>query len=131
MSLQSARRLRRVMTEAERLLWSRLRDRRLGGLKFRRQAPLGPYVLDFFCEELRLVVEVDGSQHADRTEHDAKRTEWLEAHRCRVLRFWNNDVMQQTDSVLEAIRAAACGAPHPARFARHPLPQREGSFGGV
>ena len=113
------------MTEAENLLWSRLRDRRLDGLKFRRQVPLGPYVLDFFCEEYRLVVEVDGSQHAERMEHDATRIEWLEGHRCRVPRFWNNDVMQRPDSVLEAIRAAADGAPHPARSARHPLPQGE------
>ncbi|WP_119420181.1 endonuclease domain-containing protein [Desertibaculum subflavum] len=131
MSLQSARRLRRTMTEAESLLWSRLRDRRLDGLKFRRQVPLGPYVLDFFCEEHRLVVEVDGSQHADRVEHDEKRTEWPEAHQCRVLRFWNNDVMQRANSVLEAIRAAAGGAPHPVRLARHPLPQGEGSIDGV
>ena len=106
MTVQRARDLRRTMTDAERRLWSHLRSRQLQGYKFRRQHPLGPYVLDFFCEQEKLVVEVDGGQHAVDAERDARRTRWLEAHGCRVLRFWNNEVLQDTDGVLATIVAA-------------------------
>src|SRR5262249_7534924 len=92
MSLKMARRLRRSVTVVERLLWRRLRDRQLDGHKFRRQHPLGPYVLDFFCEARKLVIEIDGGQHADQVQHDERRTRWLEERGCRVIRFWNNDV---------------------------------------
>ncbi len=126
MSLKSARRLRRNMTDVERKLWAKLRDAQLDGFKFRRQHPLGPYVLDFFCEETKLVVEVDGGQHAERIEADDERTKWLEAHRCRVLRFWNNDVLQNLTGVLETIRMALPAAPHPRADARRPLPLGEG-----
>jgi len=94
------------MTDAERKLWEALRDRRLDGFKFRRQHPLGPYVLDFFDEAHGLVVEVDGGQHGDNAEVDAVRTAWLEQQGCRVLRFWNNDVLTNVDGVLETIRRA-------------------------
>ena len=94
------------MTDAETVLWQRLRDRQLDGLKFRRQAPLGGYVLDFYCESERLVIEVDGGQHADNPQADEVRTAWLVSRGCRVRRFWNHDVLQNTDGVLEAILIA-------------------------
>ena len=87
------------MTDAERRLWSLLRDRRLNGHKFRRQHPLGPYVLDFACLEHMLAVEVDGGQHAEN-EHDRERTAWLEAQGWRVVRFWNNDVLSNAEGVV-------------------------------
>lgn len=98
-----ARRLRRDQTDAERKLWFRLRDRRLAGLKFRRQMPLGSYVVDFCCESTRLVIEVDGGQHSAAEARDARRSSDLEAMGYLVLRFWNNDVLQNTDGVVESI----------------------------
>jgi very-short-patch-repair endonuclease len=105
-----ARRLRLTPTDAEIRLWSRLRRRQLDGFRFRRQHPLGPYVVDFFCAEAKLVVEVDGGQHA---EDDAARTRWIEARGYRVVRFWNNDVLANTDGVLRTILHALRAAPHP------------------
>ena len=106
-TLQSAARgLRKNPTEAERLLWRHLRVRQLGGHKFRRQQPLGPYIVDFVCLEKRLIVEVDGGQHAARAEKDAQRVAWLKAEGFRVLRFWNTEVLQETEAVWETIRAA-------------------------
>lgn len=95
--------LRQPQTPAESKLWARLRDRRLGGFKFRRQHPLGCFVVDFYCAVRRLVVEIDGDSHAEQVEHDAARTEWLEEHGCRVIRFTNREVCNQLDAVLEAI----------------------------
>jgi very-short-patch-repair endonuclease len=118
MTVGRARRLRQRMTDAERKLWAVLRDRRLHGFKFRRQHPLGPYVLDFFDETHKLVVEVDGGQHADHQAEDAARTAWLEKEGCRVLRFWNNDVLGNLDGVLQTIRAALPENPHPLAAAR-------------
>lgn len=100
------------MTGAEKRLWSHLRDRRLGGFKFRRQHPEGPFVLDFACTEHRLAVEADGGQHADSVA-DARRTAFLESRGWRVLRFWNNDVLANADGVLDAI-VRALHEPHPA-----------------
>jgi very-short-patch-repair endonuclease len=97
-----ARKLRRGATEAEERLWYHLRARRLGGFKFRRQMPVGRHVADFACEEARLVVEVDGGQHAESAA-DRERTRALEAAGYHVLRFWNHDVLQSTDAVLETI----------------------------
>ncbi|HUA56243.1 MAG TPA: endonuclease domain-containing protein [Candidatus Sulfotelmatobacter sp.] len=111
MSVKIARRLRRNMTDAERKLWAKLRDRQLERCKFRRQHPLGTYVLDFYCEEYRLVVEVDGSQHTP--ESDAARTAWLESHGCRVVRFSNLDVLKHLPDVLETIRAVLLASPSP------------------
>jgi very-short-patch-repair endonuclease len=88
MASETARRLRRDATDAERRLWRILRDRRLEGYKFRRQRPIGPYVADFVSIRYRLIVEVDGSQHLDSAT-DARRTEWLERHGWRVVRVWN------------------------------------------
>ena len=101
--VSTARRLRRNQTDAERALWFRLRDRRLVGLKFRRQMPIASYVVDFCCESARLIVELDGGQHATSQEEDAKRTAALEAQGYLVLRFWNNDVLKNTDGVVESI----------------------------
>jgi very-short-patch-repair endonuclease len=121
------RHLREQRTHAELRLWQHLRGHRLQGLKFRRQHPIGPYFVDFYCAEARLVVEVDGSQHIDDAQYDARRTGVLEAHGLRVLRFWNDDVLARTDEVLDAI-VAALHSPHPALRAV-PLPaggEREG-----
>ena len=104
-----ARALRANQTEVEARLWQRLRDRQLAGAKFRRQAPFGPYIADFACLAAKLIVELDGGQHADNEEADAARTAWLEGQGFRVLRFWNNDVLANTDGVLEEILAALPG----------------------
>src|SRR5215510_1877441 len=112
-----ARRLRRQQTDAERILWFRLRNRRLGGWKFRRQMSLNGFVVDFCCPDARLVIELDGGQHGSRTKEDEDRTRDLEANGYLVLRFWNNDVMRNLDGVLEAILSTlerqAPEPPHP------------------
>ncbi|WP_396594161.1 endonuclease domain-containing protein [Brevundimonas sp. R86498] len=101
--------LRRTLTPPEARLWVHLRGRQLGGLKFRRQHPVGAYVLDFYCAEARLAVEVDGQMHAeaDRAEHDLRRTSWLEAQDIAVLRIVAEDVRVTLDGVLEVIRTTA------------------------
>jgi very-short-patch-repair endonuclease len=91
--------LRRESTDAERLLWSRLRDRRLNGWKFRRQHTIGPFIADFVCLELMMIVEADGGQHSE--EADASRTAYLRRQGFRVVRYWNNDILQNLDGVLE------------------------------
>jgi len=98
-----ARRLRRNQTDAERVLWFRLRDRRLAGLKFKRQVPIDRFVVDFVCAEAKLIVELDGGQHDQNRRSDAARTESLEAMGYLVMRFWNNYVLRNTDGVLEEI----------------------------
>lgn len=104
-STNPARELRHRSTDAERRLWSRLRAKRLDGWKFKRQHPIGPYIADFVCHAARLVVEVDGGQHSD-SEHDLNRDAWLRSRGYAVLRFWNNDVLQRTDTVETAINDA-------------------------
>ncbi len=99
-----ARQLRSTPTDAEIRLWSRIRRKQLDGFRFRRQQPIGPYVVDFFCPEALLIIEVDGGQHAWNEAHDAERTKWLEARGYRVLLFWNNDVLANTDGVVAIIR---------------------------
>jgi very-short-patch-repair endonuclease len=104
----NARRLRRNATIPERMLWNRLRGGALAGLKFRRQQPIGPYIVDFFCHEVALVVEVDGRSHDDRGKDDFRREAFLrEQHRLRVLRVSNDDVLTETEAVLIAILRAA------------------------
>ncbi len=98
-----ARDLRKNPTDAERFLWQYLRLRQFGGNKFRRQQPLGPYIVDFVCLEKRVVIEIDGGQHVEQAAYDAARTAWLEANGFRVLRFWNNEVLKQIQAVKEAI----------------------------
>ena len=104
--LHFARKLRTNQTDAERRLWSRLRRRQLAGFKFRRQHPFGIYVCDFACLEARVVVELDGSQHLDQAPHDYHRDAALRASGFRTLRFWNDDVLFRTDSVVETIYEA-------------------------
>ena len=110
-----ARRLRNVPTDEEGKLWYRLRSRRLNGYKFVRQEPIGPYTVDFVCRERRLIIEVDGGQHAD-SGRDAVRDKWLTDHNYRVLRFWTSDVLGNMAGVLETIATALAEAPpHPDR----------------
>jgi len=117
-----ARGLRRRQTDAERRLWARLRDRRLLGVKFARQVPIGPYVVDFCGREQKLVVELDGGQHAIRTAYDAKRTAFLEEQGYRVLRFWDDDALGNTDGMLE--RIAQTLSPTDTLPSPRPSPQR-------
>lgn len=100
-----ARSLRRSQTEAEKLLWSKLRSRQLNGYKFRRQQPIGQYILDFYCEEKKLAIELDGGQHNTPNEQksDQIRTEILKNEGYTILRFWNNDVLSKLEDVLEVI----------------------------
>ncbi len=113
-----ARLLRKNATTAERKLWKYLRSRGVQGFKFVRQEPIGPYIVDFVCRERRLIIEVDGSQHAT-DKADAIRDRWLVDHRYRVLRVWNNEVMDNIEGVWETILSAASAErpPHP-----NPLP---------
>ena len=97
-----ARSLRANQTVAESRIWSRLRDRRLLGFKFVRQEQVGPFFADFACREANLIIELDGSQHAEST-YDDRRTEILELHGYRVIRFWNSDALRYTDDVLRLI----------------------------
>ena len=105
-----ARELRRTSTDAERALWQVLRNRQLGGRKFRRQTPIGPYIVDFVCMEQRLIVEVDGSQHQQHAEYDNERTRFLNAEGYQVKRFWNNEVLTDIESVADAILLAIAEA---------------------
>ena len=110
MNTVRARGLRNNPTEAERALWKHLRIRQLNGHKFRRQQPLGPYIVDFVCIEKRLIIEVDGGQHSETVVTDAKRTLWLEAQGFRVLRFWNHQVLADIEAVMEVIKEALVSA---------------------
>jgi very-short-patch-repair endonuclease len=100
-SLEAARRLRTASTDAEQRLWHHLRSGRLDGLKFRRQHPIPPYVADFYCDALKLVIELDGSQHTPHT--DSTRQRALESRGLKILRFWSHDALARTDEGLEAI----------------------------
>ena len=114
-----ARALRTTPTDAEAPLWYHLRDRHLAGHKFRRQHPIGPYFSDFACIEEKLIVELDGGQHADALVYDADRTRFLQSKGWRVLRFWNDALLLQTDAAREQIlRALQKDGPHPG-----PLPR--------
>lgn len=102
---QHAKHLRSTSTDAEKHLWFNLRANRLG-YKFKRQVPIGNYIVDFVCLEKRLIIELDGSQHLDSQVYDAERTAWLNMRGYQVLRFWNNDVLQKIASVVEVIMQA-------------------------
>jgi very-short-patch-repair endonuclease len=104
--LPLAKRMRREPTEAEAKLWSLLRGQRLGGLKFKRQEQLGDYIVDFVCFGARLIVEADGSQHSESA-RDAKRDAWLADQGFRILRFWNNEILGNTEGVSRLILDAA------------------------
>ncbi|HEY3845854.1 MAG TPA: DUF559 domain-containing protein [Acetobacteraceae bacterium] len=118
--LTHARRMRHDPTPAEKLIWQRLRNHRLESLKFRRQTPLGPYIVDFYCASARLVVEIDGISHID-AQIDATRDAWMQAQGIRVLRFANFEVFKNLEGILLAIKDAAGSTPPPG-----PLPQGEG-----
>ncbi|WP_332773464.1 endonuclease domain-containing protein [Phenylobacterium sp.] len=113
LATKRARNLRRGQTRAEAYLWQALRDRRLGGWKWRRQVPCGSFIADFLCVEAGLVVELDGGQHGDAVGYDARRTECLAKLGLRVVRFWNSSVLESRSDVCDAIYAA-CGADAPA-----------------
>jgi very-short-patch-repair endonuclease len=104
-SRRKAKALRSRMTDAERQLWYWLRGKRFAQVKFHRQKPIGPYIVDFVAPSRKLVIELDGGQHADAVAYDAARTRYLEAQGYRVLRFWNHDCLARTHEVLEAIEA--------------------------
>lgn len=101
-----AREMRNRMTDAEALLWMMLRNRRIAGAKFRRQHPVGRYILDFYCDEKRLGIELDGGQHSEAVEYDKQRDSWLRVQGIQVLRFWNNQMLTETEVVLEVIYQA-------------------------
>ncbi len=124
--LDKAKALRTHQTDAEQRLWYHLRAHRFMGLKFKRQKPMGRYIVDFVCMEYGLIVELDGGQHADTLMKDARRDAWLRGQGYTVLRFWNNEVMQNLEGVLEQIRVAVALSPSPSpaggrgeRFSRH------------
>jgi very-short-patch-repair endonuclease len=110
-SIQRARVLRKNLTDAEQLFWQHLRLRQINGYKFRRQRPIGSYIVDFVCLEKRLIIELDGGQHAEKVKYDTERDTWLEAQGFTVLRFWNNEVIHNIDGVKETILKALQSCP--------------------
>lgn len=145
----AARKLRRTSTDMERKLWHRIRDKQIEAFRFRRQRPIGKYIVDFICLEAKLIVELDGGQHAESVLPDEKRTVFLESLGYHVVRFWNNEVLENMDGVLARIREHLLGLhqPHPSpplgrggsrlyeredcRSDSFPRPAGEGWDGGV
>ena len=117
MGRETARNLRKNPTDTERFVWQHIRYRQLDGNRFRRQHPLGPYVVDFVCLEKRLILELDGGQHAEQVKDDLTRTCWLERQGFRVIRFWNNEALENWDGVeqviLEQLQGVRSNTPHP------------------
>ncbi len=103
LSVTRARNLRKNLTEVEKKLWYWLRRQNLHGTRFRRQAPMGRYIVDFACYEPRLIIELDGGQHSEQTVYDAKRDDWLRSQGFEVLRFWNNEVNENLEGVIQVI----------------------------
>ena len=124
-NLDLARRLRQNQTEAEKFVWRRLRNRRFANFKFRRQMPVGQYVVDFVCLQHRVIVELDGGQHNDEThkEHDSRRDGWLRSQGFTVLRYWNHEVFTEWDAIEEAIWRQLNAHPSP------PAPRPQGEWG--
>jgi very-short-patch-repair endonuclease len=123
---QAAKKLRTNSTNAERKLWYHLRERRLLGFKFVRQQPIGPYIVDFACRDADLIVELDGGQHNSASTYDDRRTAALAEHGYAVLRFWNNDALNNTEGVLQTIMEHLAKAPSPGlRFAKPDLSPKE------
>jgi len=106
LTLHFARLLRRTMTDAERRLWKLLRAKQLGGYKFRRQAPIGKYIVDFVCFKEKLIIELDGGQHADQQQQDEARTRWLQSQGYRVIRFWNTEALASPEGVYQLVQEA-------------------------
>ncbi len=100
-----ARQLRKQQTKTEHIVWQHIRAKRLKGLKFKRQQPLGNYIVDFICFEASLIIEIDGGQHAENKEYDKQRDDWLQTQGYKVLRFWNNDVLTNFEGVYDSICA--------------------------
>ena len=121
-TLRFARLMRHEPTRAEEILWSKLRNRTLGGLIFSRQVPIGNYIVDFVCRQQRLIIEVDSATHGTvhEIEHDLLRTAWLSAQGYRVHHVWNQDVYENLDGVLETVLLLLSDPPHPPL--RHLLP---------
>ena len=111
--LLNAKTLRTNQTEVEQRLWYHLRAHRFMDLKFKRQKPMGRYIVDFVCVERQLIIEIDGGQHAEQTGYDQQRDAWLHSQGYTVLRFWNHEVMQQLEGVLEQIRSTIALSPSP------------------
>ena len=110
-----SRELRNNSTKAEQKLWAALRNKQLGGVRFNRQVPIGPYICDFVARSARLIVEVDGGQHAVASENDHSRTKFLEAQNYRVVRFWNNEVLGNIEGIVTTIERALANRPSPNR----------------
>jgi very-short-patch-repair endonuclease len=118
---ERARQLRKNPTDAERLLWRKLRFWQVGGLKFRRQQPLGRYIVDFICLEKRLIIEVDGGQYSEQVAYDVERDIWLRDQGFNLLRFWNHDALKNIDGVIEVVVKTLRNTPF-----LDPSPQGEG-----
>jgi very-short-patch-repair endonuclease len=118
--------LRKRPTDAEHLLWRHLRMKQMEGLKFRRQQPIDNYIVDFVCFENRIIIEADGGQHAAENNRDRERDSYLQQYGFKLLRFWNNEVLQNTNGVLETIRENCLSHPP-----LNPLPSREGKKSGI
>ena len=110
-ALKRARKLRSHLTDAEQILWRHLRMRQVGGCKFRRQRPIGSYIVDFVCLEKKLIVELDGGQHAEQHRYDTSRDRWLNIQGYEELRFWNDQVLTKIEDVKEAIYRALTEPP--------------------
>jgi len=118
-----AKQLRKDATDTENILWNHLKAKRLNGLKFRRQQPIGKYIVDFVCLEKKIVVELDGGQHFDQIERDKKRDQWLKEQGYNVIRFWNHEFLENQTEALELIVNCCQGHPTP-----NPFPSREGEI---
>ncbi len=128
-----AKNLRKKLTDTERILWTRLRAKQLEGLKFRRQEPIGEYIVDFVCYERGIIIEADGGQHSSEKEKDAVRDKWLKKEGFKVLRFWNNEILTNIEGVLEVIREECLNhppLPPPIQGGevRDGIPSREGKY---
>lgn len=132
---QHARTLRKNQTYAELWIWRALRDRRFSGFKFRRQVPIGPYIVDFYCHQNKLVIELDGGQHNTENAilYDSRRSQFLSLQGLQVIRFWNSDVLKQKDAVLQKIwNLLMISNPHPILINQNlPLPKGEGKSRGI
>lgn len=108
-----AKEMRKQMPDAEALLWKLIRNRNIAQAKFRRQHPVGRYILDFYCDEKKLAIELDGSQHAEQSAYDSQRDAYLNSQGIQVLRFWNNQMLLETEAVLEVIYQALTASEEP------------------